>query len=497
MSEILIEDDNEAHVSYYPDGAWRFRTKTLSDDDYHGASYHLTSTPGAYATFTFNGSYVAYYSDLNFDHGAFTVSLDGRIVLSGSSQSATLLKQRVLFSSAVAPGRHVLTITNAQDANITGVDYFIYHSDYPTSYHSDHPTSYHFDHSTSYHSAHPTAVASSTAGHAGVSTTNGLTAALAADTSRTATGKEKLGLISGIASACGAIALVVSLAAFTLVAATLGACAVPQCIHPKTLASEEAGAVTELAQAFGASLPDLDKVEEVLVEDDDASHVSYYPPGAWENPTAPAGLEGAYHAGSYHRTSTLGAYVNLKFNGTFVAYYSDLNNDHGKFNVSIDGRTVFAGNSQSESWLTQRLLFATPLPPGRHILAVTNVQNKTVGVDYFMYVRMREGTGRLNRSYARFQPDPVVRADNSTDPTHISANANASGTGRRIIVGLASACGVFLLLAILAGLSLVRARRRRRIHRDEPPPPYEDTRHLRPSSSPPCPAWTVDWHPGD
>ncbi|EJD46814.1 hypothetical protein AURDEDRAFT_123920 [Auricularia subglabra TFB-10046 SS5] len=149
MSEIVIEDNDESHVSYYPVDAWEFRTRSVSDDDYHGASYHLTSTPGAYVTFTFNGSYVAYYSDLNVDHGAFTVLLDGQTVLTDSSQSDTLQKQRVLFGRAISPGHHVLTIENAQDTKITGVDFFMWAPCSlsrkllmcPTSYHSNNHTS--------------------------------------------------------------------------------------------------------------------------------------------------------------------------------------------------------------------------------------------------------------------------------------------------------------------------------------------------------------------
>ncbi|EJD32557.1 hypothetical protein AURDEDRAFT_178354 [Auricularia subglabra TFB-10046 SS5] len=125
MSDILIEDDDERHVSYYPAGAWEF----LSESKYHASTYHMTSTPGAYMTFTFSGSFVEYYSDLHNDHGAFTASLDGEVVFSASSQSKTLLEQRVLFSSAVSPGHHVLTITNGKDMRVTGVDYFVYRGD--------------------------------------------------------------------------------------------------------------------------------------------------------------------------------------------------------------------------------------------------------------------------------------------------------------------------------------------------------------------------------
>ncbi|EJD46805.1 hypothetical protein AURDEDRAFT_151531 [Auricularia subglabra TFB-10046 SS5] len=122
---VVVEDDDTAQVAYYPAGAWGFRTGG-PNSTYHGKSYHLTSAPGAYLTFTFTGSFVAYYSDLNHDHGDFTVSLDESTVFFGTSYSPSLVEQRVLFSTAVSPGRHILTITNSQNATTTGVDYFSY-----------------------------------------------------------------------------------------------------------------------------------------------------------------------------------------------------------------------------------------------------------------------------------------------------------------------------------------------------------------------------------
>ncbi|EJD46803.1 hypothetical protein AURDEDRAFT_164257 [Auricularia subglabra TFB-10046 SS5] len=129
LKPIIIEDDNFDHVSYLPQAAWA----SWNGSNYHNNSYHITQVIGASVTFVFNGSYVAYYSDENFDHGEFDVSLDGNVVYSGTSRSPKFLIQRMLFdSSDFEPGMHTLSVTNT-NTTFLGVDYFIYQPLPPTS----------------------------------------------------------------------------------------------------------------------------------------------------------------------------------------------------------------------------------------------------------------------------------------------------------------------------------------------------------------------------
>ncbi|EJD46819.1 hypothetical protein AURDEDRAFT_164272 [Auricularia subglabra TFB-10046 SS5] len=122
-TEIIVEDDDGAVVSYSPSSTWIYR----QSPDYHGRSYHLSSASGACATFTFNGSYVAYYCELSPAGGQFSVRLDGQTVFSSSSYSDPPLRQRLRFETAVDPGIHALSIVNddRESGSVVGVDYFV------------------------------------------------------------------------------------------------------------------------------------------------------------------------------------------------------------------------------------------------------------------------------------------------------------------------------------------------------------------------------------
>ncbi|EJD45435.1 hypothetical protein AURDEDRAFT_165650 [Auricularia subglabra TFB-10046 SS5] len=123
--DIVVEDDDLAHVLYLPAAyAWT-SVQGQSPLAYHGGSYHMTNVMNASATFMFEGSFVAYYSDHNIDHGVFSVALDGAPVAQLSTFSTTLIRGALIFSAAVSPGRHTLTITNAGEGKIVGVDYFV------------------------------------------------------------------------------------------------------------------------------------------------------------------------------------------------------------------------------------------------------------------------------------------------------------------------------------------------------------------------------------
>lgn len=127
----------------------------------------------------------------------------------------------------------------------------------------------------------------------------------------------------------------------------------------------------------------------IIVGDDNATFVHYYPPEAWEASAGP------YRQGdSYHGTHEASAYVNFTFTGSYVAYYSDMNDDHGQFSAYIDGQLVMQGNSYSPSWVSHSiLLFNASVDPGTHTLTLSNSLNGSwIGVDYFLiklYARRR------------------------------------------------------------------------------------------------------------
>ncbi|EJD50493.1 hypothetical protein AURDEDRAFT_160395 [Auricularia subglabra TFB-10046 SS5] len=48
-------------------------------------------------------------------------------------------------------------------------------------------------------------------------------------------------------------------------------------------------------------------------------------------------VENYFHAGEYRATIVQGASVSLTFNGSYIAYYSDLHSSHGFIEIDLDG----------------------------------------------------------------------------------------------------------------------------------------------------------------
>lgn len=72
------------------------------------------------------GEFVAYYGDLNYDHGRFALSIDNGPVTVTSSYSAGIQSIQALFSQVVDAGPHAVTITNMDDQKVLILDYFVY-----------------------------------------------------------------------------------------------------------------------------------------------------------------------------------------------------------------------------------------------------------------------------------------------------------------------------------------------------------------------------------
>lgn len=72
------------------------------------------------------GEWVWVFIDFNYDHGPYTISLDGGPEMLSSSYSPTQTKSQLVFGRAVEPGMHVLTMKNVVDQKVLGIDYFMY-----------------------------------------------------------------------------------------------------------------------------------------------------------------------------------------------------------------------------------------------------------------------------------------------------------------------------------------------------------------------------------
>ncbi|PPQ98794.1 hypothetical protein CVT24_003352 [Panaeolus cyanescens] len=107
-------------ISYAPAGSWN---DTPSDDtlavSYSGSSYHTASAQGATATFTFNGSGFTIFGGRRPNYGTYSISVDGQVVHTGSSQSPDPSFQQTLASvNGLSDGLHTVVLTNTGSGSI-------------------------------------------------------------------------------------------------------------------------------------------------------------------------------------------------------------------------------------------------------------------------------------------------------------------------------------------------------------------------------------------
>ncbi|KZW01564.1 hypothetical protein EXIGLDRAFT_65860 [Exidia glandulosa HHB12029] len=106
---------------------------TVDDNYFHGGNCLAIKLPGATVSLTFNGSYIAYYSDMMNNHGSMSVTLDGKITTLNTFNAAGGVRQVKLFESFVDPNtpNHTITLTCLETKNM-GLDYFLYTAATPT-----------------------------------------------------------------------------------------------------------------------------------------------------------------------------------------------------------------------------------------------------------------------------------------------------------------------------------------------------------------------------
>ncbi|EJD50519.1 hypothetical protein AURDEDRAFT_160420 [Auricularia subglabra TFB-10046 SS5] len=135
--------------------------------------------------------------------------------------------------------------------------------------------------------------------------------------------------------------------------------------------------------------------QNVIVEEDNPS-LAYVPPiSSWNSASGPqpgppnGSVIGDYfHAGGYRAYDFEGGSITLKFNGSYIAYYSDLFWNHGEMEVDLDGtKTAFSTYSSLSFGTPQVRLFEAHVDPNipDHTIKLTNLENKTMGFDYFLY----------------------------------------------------------------------------------------------------------------
>ncbi|KAF5322600.1 hypothetical protein D9619_001541 [Psilocybe cf. subviscida] len=124
---LLTVEDSSPLISYAPAGSW---SDSPSNDpllsSYLGNSYHTSSAQGATATFSFVGTGVSIFGGRRPNYGAYTVSVDGNTIQTGTSQaSQDLSRQQLASATGLSYGNHTLVLTNTGGApvDIDSIDF--------------------------------------------------------------------------------------------------------------------------------------------------------------------------------------------------------------------------------------------------------------------------------------------------------------------------------------------------------------------------------------
>lgn len=110
----LAVDDSSPLLSYSPAGAW---IDTPDNDpvvsQYQGHSLHVSSNKDATATLKFNGTGVWFYGGRRQNYGGYSLTVDGKVLSSGTSAASNSTAQQVLVgASSLGMGEHTAVLTN-------------------------------------------------------------------------------------------------------------------------------------------------------------------------------------------------------------------------------------------------------------------------------------------------------------------------------------------------------------------------------------------------
>ncbi|KAH7091861.1 hypothetical protein BKA62DRAFT_723759 [Auriculariales sp. MPI-PUGE-AT-0066] len=113
---FLNVDAVDASIAYWPSpGNWTFTgTTNLGGDSYDGKS-SLSAVPGAYLTWSFDGSSIEYWSSSSPKHGACKVEFDGVSVASVSANAVAVGPPNMRWSLDVSPGPHTIKLVVPED----------------------------------------------------------------------------------------------------------------------------------------------------------------------------------------------------------------------------------------------------------------------------------------------------------------------------------------------------------------------------------------------
>lgn len=133
-------------------------------------------------------------------------------------------------------------------------------------------------------------------------------------------------------------------------------------------------------------------------------------------------LISSYSAVGFVATQLAGETVSFTFNGTGVQIYGAKRDNHGQYQVRIDGTDNPPQNGFASPSQFQAVLFSTSsLQPGLHTVTLTNLEDKFVDIDYFTWQNtIGEGgedliVNTIDDSSSDFQYSPGWSSSNPSD----------------------------------------------------------------------------------
>ncbi|KAG8722958.1 hypothetical protein FRC09_005394 [Ceratobasidium sp. 395] len=90
---------------------------------------HRTTIPNAMANFTFSGTAVWYFSDIDYTHGFVQVSVDGAAPeqVTGTYHQPHLSQRLIWYKTGLLAGQHVVSVAHGGQPNqYATVDFFMY-----------------------------------------------------------------------------------------------------------------------------------------------------------------------------------------------------------------------------------------------------------------------------------------------------------------------------------------------------------------------------------
>ncbi|EIW80356.1 hypothetical protein CONPUDRAFT_56946 [Coniophora puteana RWD-64-598 SS2] len=120
---FVLLDDQSPLITY--DDTWAYGY-SWGDDTisyYYRGTFTVSAQPNAQsATFSLNGTGVAVYGSQRFNHGEYSVSVDGQTNTADGYSSTNAFQKALFTQSGLQQGMHSITITNTGSGNKTDFD---------------------------------------------------------------------------------------------------------------------------------------------------------------------------------------------------------------------------------------------------------------------------------------------------------------------------------------------------------------------------------------